>query len=536
MTALVAPKRSAVALVVAVLATLLVSTPAQAANGAFQGTVTAQTGGAAIANASVVAYDATGSFAGSTTANSSGFYTLAGLAPGQYRVVFTAPVGQNFLSEWYNDQTSLATATPITVTSGGLLGSVNAALTTGAIISGTLTTGATTPVSNGTVVLYDSAQNYVASTASNGSGVYTFSRVRAGLYTLWFPAPTGFATEWWENKISFRTATLFSVATADSVTKSNNFAAEGAITGTVTRAGGDPLSAAVVAYEAGGTTDSAASWVAQTYSDPGTGAYVLGGLPAGDYKVGFTTYASGTTPTGALAADPLGYAPEWSSHAFSYSAATVVNVFAPTHTTGGVSMTLYNPSFADVSQHTSSVYESVEWVYARGISTGTAQPGGKPLYKPTDAVSRQAMASFLFKMSGLSFTAPTTPTFADVTQASPFYTAVEWMASRGISLGTPQPSGKPLFKPADPVSRQSMALFLARYAGAVLTSPGYQDFADVPTSSDAYTAIHFMWTAGISTGTAQPDSLPLYKPLDPVSRQSMAVFLKRLDAYLGTTG
>ena len=186
-------------------------------------------------------------------------------------------------------------------------------------------------------------------------------------------------------------------------------------------------------------------------------------------------------------------------------------------------------TFADVDP-SSSFDAYVQWMAATGISTGTAQPTGKPLYKPVDAVSRQAMALFVYRLSTESFTPPSVQTFADVPPGSPFYTAVEWMADRGISTGTVQPSGKPLFKPADPVSRQAMALFLARYRHIdVSTAPATQSFADVPTNLPNFAAaIGWMKSTGISTGTAQPSGLPLYKPVDPVSRQAMAAFLYRL--------
>ncbi len=38
---------------------------------------------------------------------------------------------------------------------------------------------------------------------------------------------------------------------------------------------------------------------------------------------------------------------------------------------------------------------------------------------------------------------------------------------------------------------------------------------------------------GVSTGTAQPGGLPIYKPRDPVSRQAMAAFLQRFDGLAG---
>ena len=100
------------------------------------------------------------------------------------------------------------------------------------------------------------------------------------------------------------------------------------------------------------------------------------------------------------------------------------------------------PTFADVTDPAGTFYDYIEWMSQAGISTGTPQASGKPLYKPADSVSRQAMAAFLYRLSGDSFTAPTTATFADYPVGSTFFLQVEWMASRSISTGTPQPSVK----------------------------------------------------------------------------------------------
>jgi hypothetical protein len=45
----------------------------------------------------------------------------------------------------------------------------------------------------------------------------------------------------------------------------------------------------------------------------------------------------------------------------------------------------------------------------------------------------------------------------------PFYPDIQWMADTGLSTGTPNLPGKPLYKPADAVSRQAMAAFLYRF-------------------------------------------------------------------------
>jgi len=43
----------------------------------------------------------------------------------------------------------------------------------------------------------------------------------------------------------------------------------------------------------------------------------------------------------------------------------------------------------------------VQWMASTGLSTGSPNPPGSPLYKPTNSVSRQAMAAFLYRYDGL---------------------------------------------------------------------------------------------------------------------------------------
>jgi hypothetical protein len=57
------------------------------------------------------------------------------------------------------------------------------------------------------------------------------------------------------------------------------------------------------------------------------------------------------------------------------------------------------PTFADVPRGASFAAE-IEWLYGAGVTTGTPQ-GGALLYRPADAVSRQAMAAFLHRYSEL---------------------------------------------------------------------------------------------------------------------------------------
>jgi len=181
-------------------------------------------------------------------------------------------------------------------------------------------------------------------------------------------------------------------------------------------------------------------------------------------------------------------------------------------------------AFTDVPPDHPFVTEIV-WMSESGISTGYDDGS----FRPTVAVSRQAMASFLHRMAGEPATTLSEPFFADVPASHPFYDAIQWMAESGLSLGVPQGAGKPLYKPADVVSRQAMAAFLHRYAEGGPSTLGEPFFSDVPMSHGFYDDIQWMAETELSLGTPNPPGKPLYKPTVAVSRQAMAAFLYRFD-------
>ncbi|MCC5950632.1 MAG: serine protease [Acidimicrobiia bacterium] len=182
--------------------------------------------------------------------------------------------------------------------------------------------------------------------------------------------------------------------------------------------------------------------------------------------------------------------------------------------------------FADVGPSNPFCSE-IEWMGTTGLSTGTPQVDAKPLYKPTDAVSRQAMAAFLWRAAGEPEATTTEQFFADVNPSHPFYDALQWMGTSGLSTGTPQVGGKPLYKPTDPVSRQAMAAFLWRAAEEPSTALSIPYFDDVGFPNPFFEAVQWMGHAGVSTGTVAGPASSLFKPGDPVSRQAMGAFLFR---------
>ena len=115
------------------------------------------------------------------------------------------------------------------------------------------------------------------------------------------------------------------------------------------------------------------------------------------------------------------------------------------------------PSFSDVPT-THPFFAEIEWLKAEGITVGNADG----TFAPDDAVSRQAMAAFLYRYADSpEFTPPAEPSFTDLAAGAPFYLEVEWLLSQGITTG--YDDGDTFsYHPLEDVSRQSMAVFLYR--------------------------------------------------------------------------
>lgn len=121
--------------------------------------------------------------------------------------------------------------------------------------------------------------------------------------------------------------------------------------------------------------------------------------------------------------------------------------------------------------------------------------------------------------------------FLDVDDGSVFHDDIAWMATTGISTGYPEA----LFGPTEVVTRQTMAAFLHRLSDHLggpddpAPDPG---FVDVAPDSLFYDDIAWLAANGITTGRPGPAGTLVFDPAAPVSRQSMAAFMFRLDELL----
>lgn len=182
----------------------------------------------------------------------------------------------------------------------------------------------------------------------------------------------------------------------------------------------------------------------------------------------------------------------------------------------GVELDLSGSTFTDVPAESPFAAE-IGWLAATGITGGYADGG----FHPTAAVSRQAMAAFLYRFAGEpAFTTPATSPFTDVSTTSDFYAEICWLADRGITGGYDDGG----FHPSAPVSRQAMAAFLYRFAGEpAVTPPDTSPFTDVPRSNSFYGPVTWLAGVGITGGYADGG----FHPTAAVSRQAMAAFLFR---------
>jgi outer membrane protein assembly factor BamB len=174
--------------------------------------------------------------------------------------------------------------------------------------------------------------------------------------------------------------------------------------------------------------------------------------------------------------------------------------------------------FLDVGQG-HLFHDFVESIVRAGVTAGC----GEGNYCPDAVVRRDQIAVFLLRSRyGPTYEPPpaTGTVFGDVNIGTFAGNYIEALAAAGVTAGC----GGGNYCPADPVTREQVAVFLLRtlegptYVPPPCTSP---TFSDVPCSSGFAAWIEELVTRGITAGCGGG----LYCPLLEVTRGQMAVFL-----------
>ncbi|MGL4256337.1 MAG: MSCRAMM family protein, partial [Microbacterium sp.] len=250
----------------------------------------------------------------STTSGDDGAYALADLVPGEYKLQFLAAASTGFVSEWWADALDEESAAPLTLEAGAILTDISPVLTLGGSISGAVTDAGRTPIENVTVTAFQpETMNASASVFTDAAGAYTLAGLPAGEYLVEFQTwNTGanLVGEWWDDAARPENATRVTVAVAEDAGGVDAALALGnSVSGVVTDSDGSPLPSVVVdLFTATG------EYVSAAWTD-GDGAYTVGGLPDGEYRIRFNPENSSVDVAG-----------EWWDDAAAEEDAAVVNL------------------------------------------------------------------------------------------------------------------------------------------------------------------------------------------------------------------
>ncbi len=287
--------------------------------------------------------DSFGPPAATATTAADGTYSLPALQSGSYKVHFDPTAScspdaqpQNYLEQYFDGKSDAGSATVITLAAGATRTGVDAKLSPGATISGTVTDTAQSPQPLENVCLTltrsDDQNSEIATGVTDASGHYTLNGIPAGSYKLDFESCGGTGPnvlgEWWNNQPSFDAATTITLTSGQSLTGTDAQLAPGAsISGHVTDSEATPndLSGICVDIFDAAATVEGPHQVGSTATN-GSGQWSVTSLPAGDYKVQFSS--------GCGAPGGPSWVSQWWNDQSSFAAATPISLAAGGSHTG----------------------------------------------------------------------------------------------------------------------------------------------------------------------------------------------------------
>ncbi len=238
----------------------------------MSGTVTGPSG-EPISGVEVVVVDSNMQFVSGATSTADGTYAVRRLPAGTYALQFRPGYGQNYLSEWWNDSSTFTLSDSIEVAAQAEVTGLDAVLSSGATVSGTVTAASGLPLAGATVSASSTECCIYGGATTDSNGQYTIVGLPAGTYTVNVSAPFGL-------NYARQTLPAFPIAAAEAVSgKDAVLVVGGTISGTVTDDQSDPVSSVSV--------DVLGDDYGFTASTDASGQYTVVGLPTGSYRVQF---------------------------------------------------------------------------------------------------------------------------------------------------------------------------------------------------------------------------------------------------------
>lgn len=470
-------------------------------------------------------------FVSSALINADGSYEVGALPAGTYKLHFRT-FSAEWANMWHGGVAGASTSPWITVAAGQRLDGIQDSAVAAATISGSVAGGPVPgPVMSGpgmsiSAVSQDGA---VASSTvmETSQTTYALKNLLPGSYKIQFNRTPGFFSAYeaqlykdLPESSGAANATPVAVAAGQTVSNINaTVRTGGTLTGKLLGSNGSPLAnARINVYTKNGSLVTRFSYTAAD------GAFKVTGLSTGLYFVS--------------AAPDGGPGPIFSGNVVNEVNARSVSSFVGQNTDIGTlsyaTATEGKQGFDDVPLG-SQFQDEIQWLADQGISTGWQAGDGSKTYQPLSPVNRDAMAAFMYRLSGKpDFVAPSSSPFADLPEGAQFFKEITWLADKGISTGWEETDKTKTYRPLQPVNRDAMAAFMYRLAGEPeFTAPAVSPFVDVPTTAQFYKEITWLAAQGISTGWVEAGNTKSFKPLQPVNRDAMAAFMFRYDAKFG---
>ena len=130
---------------------------------------------------------------------------------------------------------------------------------------------------------------------------------------------------------------------------------------------------------------------------------------------------------------------------------------------------LRHVDFSDIAK-THRSFSAITWLSQKGITSGWQLPDGRREFRPSEPLTREQLAAFVYRLSRKGFgrvpvqAERQARSFLDVSDDSSFKTAIEWIAAR-LPVGAAQTPQGLLYRPYEPMRVEAFLPLLDRFTG-----------------------------------------------------------------------